>query len=69
MKGRRGVLCFLIEWYYLYTPVQYPFTMVYKSELQIPTTAFIPQWYPVSNYYVSVEKHLLMSTYPATLGF
>ena len=52
-----------------YTPTQYPFTMVYKSELQTSTTAFIPQWYPVSNYYVSVEKSILNVTYPATLGF
>ena len=29
-----------------YTPIQYPFTVVYKSELQTSTTAFIPQWYP-----------------------
>jgi transglutaminase-like putative cysteine protease len=58
------------RYFYLdYTPVQYPFTMVYKSELQTSTTAFIPQWYPVSNYYVSVEKSILNVTYPATLGF
>jgi hypothetical protein len=46
------------RYFYLdYTPVQYPFTMVYKSELQTLQLRFIPQWYPVSNYYVSVEKH------------
>lgn len=52
-----------------YTPVQYPFTVVYKSELQTSTTAFIPQWYPFSNYYVSVEKSVLNVTYPDNLGF
>jgi transglutaminase-like putative cysteine protease len=52
-----------------YTPIQYPFTVVYKSELQTSTTAFIPQWYPFSNYYVSVEKSVLNVTYPDNLGF
>ena len=52
-----------------YTPIQYPFTVVYKSELQTSTTAFIPQWYPFSNYYVSVEKSILNVIYPDNLGF
>lgn len=52
-----------------YTPIQYPFTVVYKSELQTSTTAFIPQWYPFSNYYVSVEKSILNVKYPENLGF
>ncbi|MDG2432860.1 DUF3857 domain-containing protein [Flavobacterium sp.] len=52
-----------------YTPIQYPFTVVYKSELQTSTTAFIPQWYPFSNYYVSVEKSILNVSYPDNLGF
>jgi transglutaminase-like putative cysteine protease len=52
-----------------YTPIQYPFTVVYKSELQTSTTAFIPQWYPFSNYYVSVEKSIINVTYPDNLGF
>ena len=52
-----------------YTPIQYPFTVVYKSESQTSTTAFIPQWYPFSNYYVSVEKSILNVTYPPNLGF
>lgn len=52
-----------------YTPIQYPFTIVYKSELLTSTTAFIPQWYPFSNYYVSTEKSILNVTYPDSLGF
>jgi hypothetical protein len=61
MKVAGGSTMFSDSGIYLYTPVQYPFTVVYKSELQTSTTAFIPQWYPVSNYYVSVEKSILMS--------
>ena len=52
-----------------YTPTQYPFTVVYESEIETSTTAFIPQWYPVSNYFVGVEKSTLNVSYPANLGF
>ena len=38
-----------------YTPTQYPFTVVYESKLETSTTAFIPQWYPISNFFVSVD--------------
>src|SRR3970040_536528 len=27
-----------------YTPIQYPYTIVYESELETSTTAFVPQW-------------------------
>lgn len=36
-----------------YTPTQYPFTMVYTSEVVSSNTAFIPSWSPVDNYFVS----------------
>lgn len=52
-----------------YTPTQYPFTVVYFSKLETSTTAFIPQWYPLSNFFVSVEKSILNVSYPANLGF
>lgn len=52
-----------------YTPTQYPFTVVYLSKLETSTTAFIPQWYPLSNFFVSVEKSILNVNYPANLGF
>jgi transglutaminase-like putative cysteine protease len=52
-----------------YTPIQYPFTVVYESEIETSTTAFIPQWYPLSNFYVSVEKSILNVNYPNDLGF
>ena len=52
-----------------YTPTQYPFTVVYESKLETSTTAFIPQWYPLSNFFVSVEKSVLNVSYPDNLGF
>lgn len=52
-----------------YTPTQYPFTIVYESEVNTSNTAFIPQWYPVSHYFVSVEKNILNVRYPENLGF
>ena len=52
-----------------YTPTQYPFTIVYQSEVETSNTAFIPQWYPLSDYFVSVEKSILNVNYPDNLGF
>ncbi|MFV8327663.1 DUF3857 domain-containing protein [Flavobacterium sp. ZS1P14] len=52
-----------------YTPTQYPFTIIYESEVESSNTAFIPQWYPLSDYFVSVEKSVLNVNYPENLGF
>ncbi len=52
-----------------YTPINYPFTIIYTSESVTSNTAFIPKWYPVSEYNVSVEKSILNVTYPDNLGF
>ena len=52
-----------------YTPTQYPFTIIYESEIESSNTAFIPQWYPLSDYFVSVEKSILNVNYPDNLGF
>ncbi|WNM20037.1 DUF3857 domain-containing protein [Flavobacterium capsici] len=41
-----------------YTPVSYPFTMIFESQVETSNTAFIPSWSPVDNYYVSTEKTL-----------
>ena len=42
--------------YVNYTPITYPYTLVFKSEYKTATTGFIPWWFPVNGYYVSVEK-------------
>lgn len=52
-----------------YTPIAYPFTVVYNSEVETSTTAFIPQWFPIDNYMCSVESSSVNITYPANLGF
>jgi hypothetical protein len=51
------------RYFYLdYTPVQYPFTMVYKSELQTPTTACLFHNGILFQIIMSVsKKHSLMS--------
>jgi len=57
--------------YYLleYTPTEYPFTVVYESEFKTSTTAFIPSWNPIDDYYESVQKSEITLHYPADLGF
>jgi hypothetical protein len=52
-----------------YTPIQYPYTIVYESELETSTTAFVPQWFPLTDYLLSVEKSVLNVKYPDNLGF
>jgi hypothetical protein len=52
-----------------YTPIQYPYTIVYESELETSTTAFVPQWFPLTDYLLSVEKNILNVKYPDNLGF
>ncbi|MHA3787733.1 DUF3857 domain-containing protein [Flavobacterium hauense] len=39
-----------------YTPVQYPFTILYTSEVETSNTAFIPQWYFKESAYTSTQK-------------
>lgn len=39
-----------------YTPITYPFTIVFETEVSTSNTAFIPPWSPVDNYLVSTEK-------------
>lgn len=55
--------------YLEYTPISYPFTIVYNSEIETSNTAFIPQWYFLGGSYLSVEKCILNVTYPDNLGF
>lgn len=55
--------------YFEYTPISYPYTVIYNSEIETSTTAFIPTWMPVSDYNVSIEKSILNVKYPVNLGF
>ena len=52
-----------------YTPTQYPFTVIYDSEVETSNTAFIPSWFPVRDFLVATEQSVLNVTYPNNLGF
>ncbi len=52
-----------------YTPVQYPFTIVYTSEVSGSDTAFIPGWVPVGGYNVAVKKAAINIICDPQLGF
>ncbi|MCL9809382.1 DUF3857 domain-containing protein [Flavobacterium luminosum] len=52
-----------------YTPTEYPFTIVYQSEVQTSNTAFIPTWYPIDDYFESVQRSVFKISYPSHLGF
>ncbi|MUV02616.1 DUF3857 domain-containing protein [Flavobacterium rakeshii] len=52
-----------------YTPVQYPFTVVYESEVETINTVFISPWAPVDGLFTSVEKSEYTITYDPSLGF
>ena len=55
--------------YMNYTPTEYPFTIIYQSELESSNTAFIPSWNPIKSSYESVEKATLTITSAPDLGF
>ena len=50
--------------HYSYTPTTYPYTVYYEYEIKTTNTAFIRQWFPVKNYYQSVQKSIYTFTYP-----
>jgi hypothetical protein len=52
-----------------YTPVSYPFTMIFDCETETSATAFLPQWLPMPDYLLGVEKNVLNVTFPDNLGF
>ncbi|WP_299519685.1 DUF3857 domain-containing protein, partial [uncultured Flavobacterium sp.] len=52
-----------------YTPISYPFTLVFECEVETSNTAFIPSWAPLENYFLSTEKSKITISYPQDLGF
>ena len=42
--------------YFEHIPVEYPYTIVYESEIETKNSAFIRPWIPIVNYHLSVEK-------------
>jgi len=41
--------------YYEYTPINYPYTIEYESQVRYKSTAFVPQWHPISGHYLGVQ--------------
>lgn len=42
--------------YINYTPISYPYTLVFESEYITSSTGFVPSWFPTNGYHVSVEN-------------
>ncbi len=52
-----------------YTPIQYPFTIVFTSEVETENTAFIPGWYVLEGAHISTEKSEITVNCKPGLGF
>ncbi|WP_290847489.1 DUF3857 domain-containing transglutaminase family protein [Flavobacterium sp.] len=52
-----------------YTPIGYPFTMVFDCEYTSTNTAQLPRWSALGGYFVSTEKDHIEINYPPNLGF
>ncbi|MFN3753235.1 DUF3857 domain-containing protein [Flavobacterium sp.] len=50
-----------------YTPITYPFTMVYESETESANTVFIPSWFPIEGYLVSTQNTMISISYKPEL--
>ncbi|RXR22217.1 DUF3857 domain-containing protein [Flavobacterium stagni] len=50
-----------------YTPTEYPFTIVFESEVKSNNTAFLPVWSPINDFYESVQKSKITYLYPTDL--
>ncbi|WP_424493322.1 DUF3857 domain-containing protein [Salinimicrobium sp. GXAS 041] len=50
-----------------YTPQEYPYTMVYESEVEKTSTIFVPAWRPVNAYNLSVENSSYRIINPAKI--
>jgi len=54
--------------YLSYTPSQYPYTVEFISEVSTSNTVYIPSWYFIDDYHVSVEKSEYSVSYDKTVG-
>lgn len=52
-----------------FTPTEYPFTIVYDSEVVNDNTAFIPSWNPIDDIYEGVLKSTMTVNYVDGIGF
>lgn len=51
-----------------YTPIAYPFTIVFETEIETSNTAFIPSWSPMDSYLVSTENAFLTINFKQELN-
>lgn len=51
--------------YMEYTAREYPYTVVYESEVQKKSTVFVRTWKPIGGYYLSVERSSYILKNPA----
>jgi len=51
-----------------YTPVSYPFTVLFESVTESSNTAFIPSWLPNGSYYSSTQSSNCIINYNPKLG-
>lgn len=52
-----------------HTPQEYPYTIVYESEVRSGSTVFIQPWAPVSGYFLSVQKSTYNFQNPKNIPF
>ena len=52
-----------------HTPQEYPYTIVYESEVRSSSTIFIDPWDPVSGYYLSVGNSTYIFNNPKNIPF
>ncbi|OSY87539.1 hypothetical protein WH52_10545 [Tenacibaculum holothuriorum] len=55
--------------YLEYTPKSYPYTVVFESEYKNSSTAFIPPFFPVEGYNLSIEKSKYTVHNPTAIPF
>ncbi|MFC5047118.1 DUF3857 domain-containing transglutaminase family protein [Aquimarina hainanensis] len=52
-----------------YTPVSYPYTLEFESEVVYSSTAFIPEWFPVKGYKIGVEESIYEINNPNKISY
>ena len=52
-----------------FTPNDYPYTIVYESEMETNSTIFLPDWNPVRGFNVSVEKSSYQVLIPENIEY
>ncbi len=51
-----------------YTPITYPFTIIFETEIATSNTAFIPAWSPIDNFLISTQKTSLSINFKPELN-